>query len=830
MLPIEDVLDSLRHALDERGAAVLQAPPGAGKTTRVPLALLHERWLRGRRIVMLEPRRVAARAAARRMASVLGESVGQTVGYRMRMETRVSAATRIEVVTEGVLGRMLHEDPSLEDVALVIFDEFHERSLHADFGLALVLQSRSLLRDDLRLLVMSATLDGATVAAAIGDAPVVTSAGRAFPVETRWLGGAAEGRVEGRVARAVRAALESHGGDILVFLPGAPEIRRVAATLADDALPPHVDIAPIYGALSGEEQDRAIEPAPRGRRKVVLATSIAETSLTFEGVRIVIDSGLARVPRFSPRTGMTRLETVRVTRAAADQRRGRAGRVAPGVCYRLWAQEEDAHLLASDAPEIMDADLAPLALDLADAGIQAPNELRWLTPPPSAAFAQARQLLSLLGALDESGRITPHGRQMARLGVHPRLAHLALRGAELGDARLACEVAALLADRDILRAVHGAADADLTLRVEALRGGHGDATRGLVVDRDGVRRVRREAQHLFARLGGRQRGDAALSVGELVALAYPERVARRRGGERGRFLLRGGGGATLDAHQPLADAEWLAVADLDGRAGDARVYLAAPLTDAEVRAHYGSEIVVEDSVEWDTDSRALRARRLSRLGAIVLADAPLRDVPPALVSRALLDAVRRDGLELLHWSDNARRVRARLAFLHALDATWPSVSGETLLASLDEWLAPRLAGIAGPDALRSLDPAALLLDRLDWRQRSAFDDLAPTHVTVPSGSRIAVDYSDPAAPVLAVRLQEMFGLQDTPRVGGGRIPLTLHLLSPAHRPVQVTRDLAGFWRSTYAEVRKDLRGRYPKHHWPEDPATARPTARVRPGR
>ncbi|HXE57412.1 MAG TPA: ATP-dependent helicase HrpB [Gemmatimonadales bacterium] len=841
-LPIEPVLPALAAALGARGAAVLQAPPGAGKTTRVPLALLDQPWLGGRKIVILEPRRLAARAAARRMAALLGEPVGGTVGCRIRLETRVTARTRIEVVTEGVLTRLLLEDPALEGVGLVIFDEFHERSIHADLGLALTLQTRELLRDDLRILVMSATLDGEPVARLLGAAlgvdaaPVVTSEGRAFPVETRYFGAPGDPRRPGRriepsVAGAVLEALTREEGDVLVFLPGAGEIRR-AETLLRERLAgdPAIDIYPLHGTLPAEQQDAAIRPSPPGRRKIVLATSIAETSLTIEGVRVVVDSGLARVPRFSPRTGMTRLETVRVSRAAAEQRRGRAGRVAPGVCYRLWAEGEQGHLLPHALPEILEADLAPLVLDLAAAGVTEPLELRWLDPPPPAAYRRARELLHELEAIDAHGRITPHGRRMAELGAHPRLAHMMLRGASLGAAGLACRLAALLGERDLLRPEAGPPDPDLRLRLELLRRLEGPARREAPVDREALRRIRLEAERWAGRLPaeppGANRAEAP-GAGLLLAFAYPDRIAARRPGPPPRYLLRNGTGAYLDPPGPLGSEPWLVVAETDGRSPEGRIRFAAPITLEEVEAHFGDQLEREEVVAWDDAAQAVVARRRERLGALVLREGPLPHPDPARVRGALLDAVARRGLELLPWTDAARRLRERLRFLHRLDPAWPDVSDDALLGRLAEWLGPWLDGVRRRDELARLDLVPALEGLLDRERRRALDRLAPTHWTVPSGSRIPIDYADPEAPALAVRLQEMFGASDTPRIADGRVPLTLHLLSPAHRPVQVTRDLAGFWRGAYFEVRKDLRGRYPKHHWPDDPLAAAPTRRTK---
>ena len=843
-LPIDAVIPELRRALAASTSAVLQAPPGAGKTTGVPLALLGERWLEGQRIVMLEPRRLATRAAARRMAHLLGERVGDTVGFRVRGETRVGPRTRIEVVTEGILTRMLQRDASLAGTGLVIFDEFHERSLHADLALALTLETRDVLRPELRVLVMSATLDGARVARLLGGAPIVTSEGRAHAVETRYVERRAEMRVEDAVAAVVRRSLrdDDDDGDVLAFLPGTREIRRAYDLLVNDGLPPRTHILPLHGSLSADEQDRAILPSAPGERKVVLATSIAETSLTIEGVRVVIDSGLSRVPRFSPRTGMTRLETVRVSQASADQRRGRAGRLGPGVCYRLWGEHEQHHLVAHASPEILEADLAPAALELAAAGVSDPATLRWLDPPPPAAYAQACELLAELGALETSaqgaGRVTAHGRRMAELPMHPRLAHMLLAAEPLGLGALACDLAALLGERDPLRGDVGAPpDAEVELRLALIRDRRGGRAGGPGnrVDGDALRRIRMEADRLRAQLAaGADRGrDAGASLGGsagtldaaglLLAFAYPDRIGQLRAPRSGRFLLRNGNGAALAGAQPLSDAPYVVAAELDGRRPESRIFLAAPITLGEIEAHFSDQIVREQVVAWDARERAVIARERERLGAIVLADRPLRDADPALVSAALLDGIRREGIAALPWSDAARSLRQRLAFLRHVDPTWPDVSDEALADSLGEWLAPWLGDARSLADLARVDLAAALLTRLSWERRAALDELAPTHVTVPSGSRIRIDYGDPTAPVLAVRLQEMFGLADTPRIARGRVPLTVHLLSPAHRPVQVTRDLAGFWRTSYFDVRKEMRGRYPKHYWPDDPLTAEAT-------
>lgn len=821
------MLDDIRRALGASSAAVLRAPPGAGKTTRVPLALLGEPWLAGAKLVMLEPRRLAARAAARRLAQSLGEPVGETVGYRVRLDTRVGPATRLEVVTEGVLTRMLQTDPTLEGVGLVIFDEFHERSLHADLGLALTLQAQALVRPDLRILVMSATLDVAPVAALLGDAPIIVSEGREFPVTTHYDGDAASRRgdtraIEARVVAAVQRALRDETGGILVFLPGAAEIGRVETQLAGLVDSRRVLLAPLHGSLPIDAQDRAIGDAPPGMRKIALATSIAETSLTIQDVRVVVDSGLARVPRFSPRTGLTRLETVRVSLASAEQRRGRAGRVASGVCYRMWSEIEQGQLVPRATPEILEADLAPLALELAVAGIIDPIALRWLDPPPAAALAQARELLRELDALDEDFHATDHGRAMARLALHPRLAHMLLRAAEMGLGLTGCRLAALLGERDPFRGDAAASDADVRARLDAVA--RGDAR----ADAGALHRIRAEADHLARTLrvprDARADDDA---VGLLVAFAYPDRIAQRRGAARGRFVMRNGRGAAVAPTDSLGDADFLAVAAADERQPESRVFLAAPLSRALIEEHFAAQIVEERVVDWDDGAGRITARRRARLGSLVLADDPLRDVDPQEAAGALARALAVGGIDALPWSDGARRLRQRLAFLHHEDSRWPDVSDTALAGSIDAWLAPRLVGMRSRADVARLDLGAALLERLTWQQRAALDELAPTHITVPSGSRLPIDYSDPAQPVLAVRLQEMFGCAETPRIAGGRVALTLHLLSPAQRPLQVTRDLAGFWRTSYFDVRREMRGRYPKHDWPENPLAATPTARAR---
>lgn len=834
LLPVSEVLGELRAALAGTGRAVLVAPPGAGKTTLVPLALLDAEWRGDRRILVLEPRRLAARASAHRMAELLGEAgAGETVGYRIRGDTRISRRTRIEVVTEGVLTRMLASEPSLDGVAAVIFDEFHERSLPADLGLALTLHTRRLFRDDLRLLVMSATLDATPVAELLEGAPVIRSEGRTFPVETRFLERPVQGWVEPRVVQSVCDLLPETRGDVLVFLPGAAEIRRTAEGLDEAGLPSGVRVHTLHGSLSRRAQDEALAAAPPGERKVVLASAIAETSLTIEGVRVVVDAGLMRVPRFDPGTGMTRLETVRVTRDSADQRRGRAGRVAPGVCLRLWTEGEDRGLVPARVPEIREADLAPVALELAAYGAE-PGELSWLDPPPAGAWRQAVELLHELEIVDAGGALTAHGREVAALGVHPRLGHLLVRSREEGRGPLACRVAALLQDRDVLRGEGGPPPTDLRLRLEALlavegRGEPGGGT-GYRVHRGGVYRARDEARRLAGLLGveGIPSREEVAGVGELAALAYPDRVGFARTGAAGRFLLRNGRGAAVGERDPLARAEALVAVDVQGGGREARISQAAPVDPEAVEARFAHQVGECEEVLFDQDAQRVVARRVRRLGALELGEAPLRDPPAEQVAAALCTGVRDRGLQVLPWDRDTSQLRERLDFLHHLDPErWAAADEHALRDTLEEWLAPYLAGIRRLDDLSRVPLEEALLHRVSWDDRRRMEALAPSHLRVPSGSSIRLDYSDPNAPVLAVKLQELFGMTETPRIGGGQVPLTVHLLSPARRPVQVTRDLASFWRDTYFEVRKDLRGRYPKHPWPEDPLAAEATRRTK---
>ena len=822
-LPIDPVLPDISRALRAAPNAVLQAPPGAGKTTRVPLALLDEPWLAGSKIVMLEPRRLAARAAARRMADMLGEAVGETVGYRVRMDSKVGPKTRIEVVTEGILIRQLQRDPALEGIGAVLFDEFHERSLDADLGLALCLQTQSVLRDDLRLLIMSATLDGTAVARLLDGAPVVTSEGRAFPVETRHIDPSGVRRIEDAVASATLTALKEETGNILVFLPGVAEIRRVEKLLVQASLGPGILIAPLYGDLPQDRQDAAIGPTPPGLRKIVLATSIAETSLTIEGIRVVIDSGLMRVSSFDPGGGMTRLETIKVSQASADQRRGRAGRLEPGVCYRLWPQGQHRALPPHTAPEMLAADLAPLALELAQWGVSDPTDLHWLDPPPAPAHAQARDLLRRLGALDADGRITAHGASMASLGMHPRLAHMVLRARDLGCGALACQLAALLGERDILTGQPGEQrDSDIRRRVETLRSGDQKLW--------SVRQVTAQARQWQRQLGIAAGTGNVGDTGRVLALAYPDRIAQRRPGSDGQYRLSNGRGAFFLKMEPLAAEDFLAVADLDGAKREARIFLAAPLTLAEIEEDFADTIETSESIAWDSREEAVLARRQRRLGELVLKDEPLPDPGGARTAQAFCQGVRELGLAVLPWARELENFRARVDFLRRFEpegSGWPDLSDDALLASLEDWLAPFLTGLTRRAHLKRLDLGSALKSLLPWDRQRDLEEAAPTHVTVPSGSRIPLDYTGGDVPVLAVRLQEMFGLAETPKLAHGRVPLVLHLLSPAHRPMQVTSDLASFWANTYRHVRADLKGKYPKHYWPDDPLEAEPTSRAK---
>jgi ATP-dependent helicase HrpB len=812
-LPIDAVLDELARTLAANNAAVLVAPPGAGKTTRVPLALLDAPWLNGKKIIMLEPRRIAARASAERMAKTLGERAGETVGYRVRFGSKVSRATRIEVVTEGIFSRQILDDPELNGVAAVLFDEFHERSLDADLGLALARDAQTGLREDLRILVMSATLDGARVGKLLGDAPVIASEGRAFPVETRYLGRKADVPLERQMADAIATALRADPGSVLAFLPGAAEIRRTQNFLGERIHDASIEIVPLFGALDASVQDRAIQPAPKGQRKVVLATSIAETSLTIEGVRIVVDSGMARVPRYEPDIGLTRLETVRASRAAVDQRRGRAGRTEPGVCYRLWDEPQTASLAAYTQPEILSADLSSLVLDLAQWGVSDPSSLAFLDSPPAPALKEAKSLLSELGALDGDGRITAEGNSLRALALPPRLARMIVDSARFGAAAEAAEIAAVLTERGL-----GGDSVDLDVRLDQFR-------------RDRSQRAtsaRSLAQRWAQQVASSSRGEEdEISTGVMLAFAFPDRVARNRG--NGSFVLANGRGAAVEQISALARTPYIAVAELTGTAANGRILLAAPITQDEVEQRFADQIESTEEVSFDRSAMALRARRKRALHAITLSEAPMTLSPSAETARVFADGLIAAGLDRLPWSKSLKQWRDRVMFLRKAEGdAWPDLSDDALAISHETWLAPALDDKISLKEFSAGDFSDALMALLPWDLRARLDREAPTHFEAPTGTMLAIDYEAEQGPTIAVRLQELFGLNTHPSVAKGAVPLVLELLSPAQRPVQVTRDLPGFWRGSYAAVRSDLRGRYPRHPWPEDPANAMPTRRVKP--
>lgn len=812
MLPIHAVLEPLKAVLAASNVAVLAAPPGAGKTTVVPLALLDQPWLAGGRILVLEPRRLAARAAAERMATTLGEKAGETVGYRTRLQSRIGPKTHIEVITEGVFTRMILDDPALDGVGAVLFDEFHERSLDADLGLALARDAQGLLRDDLRLMVMSATLDIAGVARLLGSsdgsgAPVIEAEGRMYPVTTTYLGRNAAERFEDAMARAVMLALAEEGGSVLAFLPGQGEIHRTAQRLAERLRDPAVEVVPLYGALDKAVQDRAIQPVGPGRRKVVLATSVAETSLTIEGVRVVIDGGLSRVPRFEPSSGLTRLATVRVSRSSAEQRRGRAGRVEPGVCYRLWDEEQTRGLIPHQAAEILEADLTGFALDLARWGVKSVDGLALLDPPPAGAFAEARKVLARLGGLDDGGGLTDHGRRLTRIPLPPRLAHMVAVAADAGEAALGARIAAVLSEPGL-----GGSDVDLRERLRGLERDRSPRARDAMMLADRWARSARE--------GATQGGDG-IDVGALLAEAFPERVAKARG-KPGEVLLASGRGAFLDPHDPLAREPWLAVAELGGGDARDRIRLAAPVDPAALE----HRLETEDRLTREPSGRMV-LRRIRRMGAITVDEKLLGAPDRAAITAALREQVEREGLKAVRWGERAAALRARLAFLRGLDAGWPDVGDAALVGARETWLWPLLESVQGLEAIADGALEQGLRTLIPWDRQRALDELAPARLETPLGSA-AIDYAAEGGPRVDIRVQELFGVTMQPAVGGGRVPLTLALLSPARRPVQVTKDLPGFWKGSWAAVRAEMRGRYPRHPWPEDPAAAPPTNRVKP--
>lgn len=813
--PITEIIPELKTKLLSQNTIILQAPPGAGKSTVLPLELLNEPWLNGHKILMLEPRRLATRAVANRMSYLLSESIGETVGYRIRFDNKTSSKTRIEVLTEGILTRMLQQDNALDGVGLVIFDEFHERSLHADLALALCRESQQILREDLRILIMSATLDGEKLSSLLNNAPVITSKGRQYPVEIKYAPQEEHLPIHLQVTKAIKKALREEEGDLLVFLPGAGEIHRTADLLEKDFS--GIKIYPLYGDLPQKEQQAAIMPDPHGRRKVVLATSIAETSLTIEGIKVVIDSGYARVSRFDPRSGLSRLETVKVTKDAADQRAGRAGRLGPGIAYRLWSEGANHHLTDHRKPEIMEADLAPMVLELINWGAKDIRNLTWLTPPPAGALAQAETLLRQLEALDENNRITEKGKEMLRLPTHPRLAHMLLEGKENGLLALATDIAALLEERDPLPKEAGT---DLSLRVEILRKWRSkqpvNAERALL---ERIEKLAANWRKLF-RTDVQNNMTAEVEVGQLIAAAYPERIAKLTD-QTGRYRLANGRMARLQEHDPLAKERWLAVAQMDAGTKEGRIYLASPLDPKDV-LHLAQE---HDVLSWDSRLGVLLAQRELRIGNITVESKPLEKIPEEARIQVLCEAIRTEGESLLNFTENIEAWQARVLSLRKWrpDEDWPDESKENLLATADEWLAPYLSNtnIRKREDFKKLDLYNILQGLLPWPLPQRLDELAPATIQVPSGSAIKLQYfPDGSAPVLAVRLQEMFGLLDTPTVNEGRTKVLLHLLSPGYKPVQVTQDLRSFWQNTYPEVRKELRVRYQKHSWPEDPWTA----------
>jgi ATP-dependent helicase HrpB len=815
-LPVTSVLPDLLSALRDKSAAVLVAPPGAGKTTLVPLVIRDASWLEGKKIILLEPRRLAARAAAERMAALLGERVGETVGLRMRLMSRVSAKTRIEVVTDGVFARMILDDPGLDGVAAVIFDEFHERSLDADFGLALILDAQAHLRPDLRLLVMSATLDGARVARLLGDETgVIEAQGRAFPVETIYLGRDPQERIEPALLRAIRKALAEENGSILVFLPGQGEIARLAGLLEETIRDPDVVIAPLYAALDRTAQDQAIAPTPQGKRKIVLATSIAETSLTIEGVRVVIDSGLARVPRYEPDRGLTRLETMRVSRAAADQRRGRAGRIEPGVCYRLWAEAANGAFEAFAAAEILNSDLSGFLLDCIAWGARDPaRDLRFLDAPPEPASNEARALLTTLEAIDETGGLTATGRAMRAIALPPRLSHMLVAAKESGEAELAAEVAVLLTERKL-----GGDEVDLATRVERFR-------------RDRSPRAedaRRLVSSLVRQAGGSGSRTEAQRAGHHLAAAFPDRIAKARG-KPGEFLMANGRAASLEPHDAIAREPYLAIGEIAGRAASARILLAAPLALEEIEAVAGGQIETRDDVQYDSTRERVIARRQRRLGALVLAEQSLSAAEHPDVAKILAEGISASSFTRLPWGNALNQWRDRVNFLRVSEGedAWPDVSDEALRKSVADWLAPFLSGKTSLADVERADLEAALQALLPYDMQKRLDAEAPTHFETPAGSRIAVDYAAEGGPLVSARVQEFYGLDRHPSLANGKVPLTLELLSPAHRPVQITRDLPGFWRGSWPSVKTEMKGRYPRHVWPDDPAKAAPTTRAKP--
>lgn len=829
-LPIAAALEEISTALSSHNIAILQADPGAGKTTLVPLYLLSELLESGKKIIMLEPRRLAARMAARRMASMIGEEVGETVGHRVRLDSKVSSKTRIEVVTEGVLTRRLQADPELSDVGILIFDEFHERSLQTDLGLALSRQIQDVLREDLRLLIMSATLETGKLSALLGNAPVITSKGRQFPIQTYFLEKPTNDRVEAKVARAIDVALKEETGDILVFLPGTGEINRVQSLVAPTGKESKFVVLPLYGNLRQQDQDFVLRPSVDGTRKVVLATDIAETSLTIEGIKIVIDAGLSRSPIFDPNSGMSRLETKRVSRSSADQRRGRAGRLAAGICYRLWTAAEDRSLVESSPPEILTTDLCSLMLELANWGVQDIKELPWMTVPPAGPMAQAEQLLVSLGALDKKRKITPLGKQIIRLPLHPRLARMVIKSSEYSASKLACDMASLLSERDILRRDREAPSSDIKDRLNLLYH-HRQKKQSLRQDVDGMalRQIHRTSTDLMRRLKRQEGVYDVNQAGLLLAFAYPDRIGELRNGSQSNYRLSGGRGAKLNTNDKLIGEPYLVAADVDGKGSDARIYLAAAVSYMDIQTAFEPEFGMWRRVFWDEKKQRIEAVGEKRFGALVLQSVRLTDASSEEVSAALISVIRNKGIQFLPWDDASKALVDRVAFAryHGPSDHWPDFSNGGLTERLEEWLLPYLAGLTSLTHLQSIDLLGILRNELGYELTTRLEVFAPPSIKVPSGSHIRLDYSNPQIPVLSVRLQEIFGLREVPKIAQGKVAVTVHLLSPARRPLQVTSDLESFWRTTYIDVKKDMKGRYPKHYWPDDPLQAEPTSRTK---
>lgn len=819
-LPIEAALPELQHVLQKQSRALLVAPPGSGKTTRVPLAIMAAEWLKGRKIILLEPRRVATRSAARYMAELLQERVGQKVGYRLHLDTQVSTETQVEIMTEGILIRLLQSDPALEDVGLIIFDEFHERSLQADLGLALVLQAQSLFRPDLRILVMSATLAEESLSHLLGQAPTVKALGQCYPVETFYEEQPLTKRLEEIVVQRTETACRKHVGDLLVFLPGMREIHEVAGRLRKVLDPQAFYVALLYGQLPPKEQDLALKPHPAGLRKVVLTTTLAETSVTVDGVRIVVDCGWKRVPKFSPQTGLVRLETVRVSKASADQRRGRAGRQGPGICYRLWTLREEKAFLDQDQPEILEADLSSFVLELAAWGAET-GELNWLDEPPEKALAQACTLLKQIGALSENDEITIYGQQMVRLGLQPRLAHLLLQAMQLGLGDLACQLIALLSEQDFYRSSKAGLEADLRVRLEELIQGENGQ-----LDRSVYRRVQQEAAYWRKRLKITEQPKLCLEdCGMLLATAYPDRLAQNRG--QGRFLLSQGRGAVLSAGHSLSAEPYLVAFELEDQGPDSRILRAIPISLGQIHQACANYIKFETAVYWDEEALAVRAVKQEKLGSLVLQQTSFTEPEPYWVQQTLLKGLQEVGLHVLPWTKEADQLRERILFLHSIDPSWPNVQEDYLLLHIEDWLGPFLGEARSVADLQKLQIHTILLTLLTWQQQKALPELAPSVWTLPGGRKAFIDYSHPEAPTLSAKIQELFGLTLTPKIAGGKITLTIKLLSPANRPVQVTKDLTNFWQTTYFEVKKELQGRYPKHAWPDDPLTAKAGSSVK---